>query len=105
MLYNSIVASLSPPLALNNFAVHLCDIPVEAMNQLHLPNGLPLVYSVKGKCITLLDDGSGKDPMEEHDFGPAARYLFKPCEIGDDFYEEMEKRAKEAVAEKDKVAA
>uniref|UniRef100_A0A7S0AFH5 phosphoglycerate mutase (2,3-diphosphoglycerate-dependent) n=1 Tax=Minutocellus polymorphus TaxID=265543 RepID=A0A7S0AFH5_9STRA len=100
--------------ALRGILMHLCDIPVEAMNQLHLPNGLPLVYSVKGKCITLLDDGSGKDPMEEHDFGPAAKYLFKPCEITDEFYIEMEKRAEDVTAvvtadvatiEKDKVAA
>ena len=91
--------------AIRGILMHLCDIPVEAMNQLHLPNGLPLVYSVKGKCITLLDDGSGKDPMEQHDFGPAAKYLFKPCEITDDFYAEMEKKAKEGAAEKEKVVA
>jgi 2,3-bisphosphoglycerate-dependent phosphoglycerate mutase len=78
--------------AIRGILMYLCDIPEEAMNQLHLPNGLPLVYNVKGKCITLLDDGSGKDPMDAHDFGPAAKFLFKPCEITDDFYEEMEKR-------------
>lgn len=94
--------------AIRGILMHICDIPVEAMNQLHLPNGLPLVYSVKGRCITLLDDGSGKDPMEEHDFGPAAKYLFKPCEITDEFYDEMEKRANAATATADvteKVAA
>jgi 2,3-bisphosphoglycerate-dependent phosphoglycerate mutase len=79
--------------AIRGILMHLCDIPEEAMNQLHLPNGLPLVYSVKGKCISLLDDGSGRDPMEVHDFGPAAKYLFKPCEITDDFYSEMDAKA------------
>lgn len=59
----------------------------------HLPNGLPLVYNVKRKCITLLDDGSGKDPMEVHDFGPAAQYLFRPCELDDDFFDQMEQQA------------
>jgi 2,3-bisphosphoglycerate-dependent phosphoglycerate mutase len=89
--------------AIRGILMYLCDIPEEAMNQLHLPNGLPLVYSVKGKCITLLDDGSGKDPIKAHDFGPAAKYLFKPCELGDDFFDEMLK--KEKVDEKEPVAA
>mmetsp|Transcript_38646 Transcript_38646/g.116058 ORF Transcript_38646/g.116058 Transcript_38646/m.116058 type:complete len:568 (-) Transcript_38646:1121-2824(-) len=88
--------------AIRGILMHLCDIPQEAMNQLHLPNGLPLVYSVKGRCITLLDDGSGKDPMEVHDFGPAAKYLFKPCEITDDFYDEMEKKGAQQQKEKDR---
>ena len=48
---------------------------------------------MKRKCITLLDDGSGKDPMEVHDFGPAAQYLFRPCELDDDFFEQMEQQA------------
>ena len=73
--------------------MHLCEIPEEAMNQLHLPNGLPLVYNVKRKCITLLDDGSGVDPMTKHDFGPAAQYLFLPCELDDDFFDQMEQQA------------
>ena len=78
--------------AIRGILMHLCEIPPEAMNQLHLPNGLPLVYNVKGKCISLLDDGSGRDPMEVHDFGPAAKYLFKPCELDDDFFEDMVSR-------------
>jgi 2,3-bisphosphoglycerate-dependent phosphoglycerate mutase len=79
--------------ALRGILMHLCDIPEEAMNQLHLPNGLPLLYDVKGRCISLLDDGSGNDPMDAHEFGPAAKYLFKPCEISDEFYDKMELRA------------
>lgn len=76
--------------AIRGILMHLCDIPEEAMNQLHLPNGLPLVYDVRGRCITLLDEGNGQDPMERHDFGPAAKYLFRACEINDSFFEEME---------------
>ena len=72
--------------AIRGILMHLCDIPEEAMNGLHLPNGLPLVYNVRRKCITILDDGSGKDPMEIHDFGPAAKYLFRPCELDDHFF-------------------
>ena len=95
--------------AIRGILMHLCEIPEEAMNQLHLPNGLPLVYNVKRKCITLLDDGSGQDPMEVHDFGPAAQYLFRPCELDEDFFEQMEQQAlqsKEAdVSAEVKVAA
>ena len=75
--------------AIRGILMHLCDIPEEAMNQLHLPNGLPLVYDVQGRCISLLEDGTGRDPMQVHDFGPAAKYLFKPCEISDEFYDKM----------------
>jgi len=91
--------------AIRGILMHLCDIPEDAMNQLHLPNGLPLVYNVKRKCITLLDDGSGIDPMEVHDFGPAAQYLFRPCELDDDFFEQMEQQAdQEASKSKEAVA-
>jgi len=75
--------------ALRGILMYLCDIPEEAMNDLHLPNGLPIVYNVRRKCITLLDDGSGIDPMEIYDFGPAAKYLFRPCELDDDFFKDM----------------
>lgn len=43
---------------------------------------------MKRKCISLLDDGSGRDLMEVHDFGPAAQYLFRPCQLDDDFFYE-----------------
>lgn len=76
--------------AIRGILMYLCDIPEEAMNQLHLPNGLPLIYDVKGRCISLLDDGSGEDQMSAHDFGPAAKYLFRPCELDDSFFETME---------------
>lgn len=72
--------------ALRGILMHLCDIPESAMNQLHLPNGLPLVYNIQGKCISLLDDGScnSSKSSASHDFGPAAKYLFKSCELDDD---------------------
>ena len=31
--------------------------------------------------------------MEVHDFGPAAQYLFRPCELDDDFFQQMEQQA------------
>lgn len=27
----------------------------------------------------LLDDGTGRDPLQVHNFGKAASYLFRPC--------------------------
>lgn len=83
--------------AIRGILMHLCDIPEQAMQQLHLPNGVPLVYNVKGKCISLLDDDltSHDDPpkVNVRDFGPAARYLFKPCELNDDFFGNDEEAA------------
>jgi len=73
--------------AIRGILMHLCEIPEEHMNELHIPNGLPLVYNVKRKCISLLDDGSGRDPMEVHNFGSAAQYLFRPCLLTDEDFE------------------
>ena len=73
--------------AIRGILMHLCEIPEEHMNELHIPNGLPLVYNVKRKCISLLDDGSGRDPMEVYDFGSAAQYLFRPCLLTDEDFE------------------
>ena len=67
--------------AIRGILMELCEIPENCMNDLHLPNGVPLVYNVKRKCIGLLDDGSNEDPLEKYDFGSAAQYLFRPCEL------------------------
>jgi 2,3-bisphosphoglycerate-dependent phosphoglycerate mutase len=76
--------------ALRGILMHLCGIPEEAMNQLHIPNGVPLVYNIKGKCITLLEDEHADKQVSVEDFGPAAKYLFKPCELDDDFFQNIE---------------
>jgi bisphosphoglycerate-dependent phosphoglycerate mutase len=34
--------------------MHLCEIPEEKISELEIPNGLPLIYDVKSKCIKLL---------------------------------------------------
>ena len=64
--------------------MHLCDIPEHVMNQLHVPNGVPLVYDVRGRCISLLEDDDESDQRQQLDFGPAARYLFRSCLLDDD---------------------
>jgi len=38
---------------------------------------------VKSKCVKLLDDGTGRDPLEVYNFGKAANYLFRPCQNED----------------------
>ena len=48
-----------------------------------IPNGLPLIYDIKSKCVKLLDDGTGRDPLEVYNFGTAAKYLFRPCQNED----------------------
>uniref|UniRef100_A0A7S1G0F7 Uncharacterized protein n=3 Tax=Corethron hystrix TaxID=216773 RepID=A0A7S1G0F7_9STRA len=58
--------------AIRGLLMHLCDIPQEMINKLDIPNGVPIVYDPRSRCIKLLDDGSGRNPLEVHDFGPAA---------------------------------
>ena len=37
--------------------------------------------------------------MEVHDFGTAAQYLFRPCELDDDFFTQKEQQASAVVEE------
>jgi len=66
--------------AIRGMLMELCDIPEEMISQLSIPNGVPMIYDVKSKCLKLLDDGTGQDPLEKYDFGPAAPYLFRERE-------------------------
>lgn len=73
--------------ALRGILMKLCDIPEEMISELSIPNGVPMIYDVKSRCLKLLDDGSGVDPLEKHNFGPAAPYLFRerePEEVADE---------------------
>ena len=69
--------------AIRGLLMHLCDIPEDKITGLEIPNGLPIIFDLKSKCVKLLDDGTGRDPLEVHNFGSAASYLFRPC-IGED---------------------
>lgn len=69
--------------AIRGLLMHLCEIPEEAITGLEIPNGLPLIFDVKSKCLKLLDDGTGRDPLEVYNFGKAAKYLFRPCQNED----------------------
>ena len=59
--------------AIRGLLMHLCEIP----------NGLPLIFDVKSKCVKLLDDGTGRDPLQVYNFGTAAKFLFRPCQNED----------------------
>lgn len=65
--------------AIRGLLMHLCDIPEEEIVGLEIPNGLPIIYDIKSKCVKLLDPGDGSDPLEKYNFGKAAKYLFRPC--------------------------
>jgi len=69
--------------AIRGLLMHLCDIPESEITGLEIPNGLPIIFDVQSKCVKLLDDGSGVDPLEKYNFGAAGSYLFKPC-LNDD---------------------
>lgn len=45
--------------------------------QVEIPTGLPLLYDARHKCIKLLGDESGLDPLARYNFGTAADLLFK----------------------------
>jgi bisphosphoglycerate-dependent phosphoglycerate mutase family 1 len=65
--------------AIRGLLMHLCEIPEDEITGLEIPNGLPIIYDIESKCVKLLDDGTGRDPLEVHNFGKAAKYLFRPC--------------------------
>jgi len=69
--------------AIRGLLMHLCDIPESEITGLEIPNGLPLIYDVRSKCVKLLDDGTGRDPLEVYNFGTSAKYLFRPCQNED----------------------
>eukprot|EP00339_Tiarina_fusa_P008717 CAMPEP_0117081632 /NCGR_PEP_ID=MMETSP0472-20121206/57510_1 /TAXON_ID=693140 ORGANISM="Tiarina fusus, Strain LIS" /NCGR_SAMPLE_ID=MMETSP0472 /ASSEMBLY_ACC=CAM_ASM_000603 /LENGTH=851 /DNA_ID=CAMNT_0004809591 /DNA_START=87 /DNA_END=2643 /DNA_ORIENTATION=+ len=69
--------------AIRGLLMHLCEIPEDQITGLEIPNGLPLIFDVKSKCVKLLDDGSGRDPLQVYNFGTAAKYLFRPCQNED----------------------
>jgi len=69
--------------AIRGLLMHLCNIPESEITGLEIPNGLPLIYDVQSKCVKLLDDGTGRDPLEVYNFGSAAKYLFRPCQNAD----------------------
>jgi len=69
--------------AIRGLLMHLCSIPESEISGLEIPNGLPLIYDTRSKCVKLLDDGSGRDPLEVYNFGSSAKYLFRPCQNDD----------------------
>eukprot|EP00522_Entomoneis_paludosa_P008110 CAMPEP_0172453534 /NCGR_PEP_ID=MMETSP1065-20121228/10807_1 /TAXON_ID=265537 /ORGANISM="Amphiprora paludosa, Strain CCMP125" /LENGTH=926 /DNA_ID=CAMNT_0013205717 /DNA_START=69 /DNA_END=2849 /DNA_ORIENTATION=+ len=69
--------------AIRGLLMHLCDIPQDKITGLEIPNGLPIIFDLRSKCVKLLDDGTGRDPLEVYNFGSAASYLFRPCQNED----------------------
>jgi 2,3-bisphosphoglycerate-dependent phosphoglycerate mutase len=43
--------------AIRGMLMKLCDIPEEMISELSIPNGVPMIYDVKSRCLKLLDDG------------------------------------------------
>lgn len=69
--------------AIRGLLMELCEIPEDKISGLEIPNGLPLIFDLNSKCVKLLDDGSGIDPLDVYDFGASASYLFRPCKNPD----------------------
>lgn len=79
VMNNKNVLVASSENAIRGILMNLCDIPPERINEIEIPNGLPLIYSQKSKCIKLLDDGIGNH-FERYNFGKGKELLFKPCD-------------------------
>jgi bisphosphoglycerate-dependent phosphoglycerate mutase len=43
--------------AIRGLLMHLCDIPKEVITGLEIPNGLPLIFDVKSKCVKVNKTG------------------------------------------------
>lgn len=71
--------------AIRGLLMHLCDIPEQRIHEIDIPNGLPLIYNIKKKCIQLLDeDHNGSlDTLYRYSFGKSPELLFKPCDYNE----------------------
>lgn len=71
--------------AIRGLLMHLCAIPESRIHEIDIPNGLPLVYSVKKKCIQILDEdfNDSLDTLQRYSFGKSPELLFKPCDYDD----------------------
>ena len=42
--------------AIRGLLMHLCEIPKEEITGLEIPNGLPLIFDVKSKCVKVNEE-------------------------------------------------
>ena len=61
--------------AIRGILMHLCEIPEEAMSQLHLPNGLPLVSSNRYWCRCRCTNLSGILCLNMGQFSLLSRFI------------------------------
>ena len=78
VMNNKNVLIASSENAIRGILMDLLEIPEERINEIEIPNGLPLIYCQKSKCIKLLDDNIGNH-FERYNFGKGKELLFKPC--------------------------
>lgn len=74
--------------AIRGLLMHLMNIPPNRVNEIEIPNGLPLVFDLKTRSVRLLDDGVERnDPLgmwTEYNFGASPDLLFRPCGTPDE---------------------
>jgi 2,3-bisphosphoglycerate-dependent phosphoglycerate mutase len=71
--------------AIRGLLMHLLDIPKEEIIKIEIPTGLPLVFDMRYKCLSLLEGD-----FSDYNFGEAAELLFTPCTIPDEEFDELE---------------
>jgi 2,3-bisphosphoglycerate-dependent phosphoglycerate mutase len=65
--------------AIRGLLMHLFDIPADRISGIEIPTGLPLVYDVQRKCLSLLEGD-----FSDHNFGNSGELLFTPCLLPDE---------------------
>ena len=79
--------------AIRGLLMHLFDIPVERISEIEIPTGLPLVYDVQNRCLSLFEGD-----FSDHNFGKSGELLFTPCVIPDDDDDDDDADASRSVA-------
>jgi len=62
--------------AIRGLLMHLFSIPVDRISEIEIPTGLPLVYDVQRKCLSLLEGD-----FDDYNFGTSGELLFTPCQL------------------------
>jgi len=60
--------------AIRGLLMHLFDIPPHKISGIEIPTGLPLVYDVEQRCLSLLEGD-----FSDYNFGKSGELLFTPC--------------------------
>ncbi|KAL3913306.1 MAG: hypothetical protein SGPRY_008027 [Prymnesium sp.] len=67
--------------AIRGLLMHLFDIPEDRISEIEIPTGLPMIYDISSRCLSLLEGD-----FSDYNFGVSGELLFTPCQVEDDYY-------------------